>query len=96
MPDGGCLVSPFSISEQLSINPNTLGGVTMAGTKAGGQRAAETNKKKYGSDFYAKIGAKGGQNGKTGGFAAGDAGRERARIYGALGGRISRRTKKSA
>jgi uncharacterized protein len=68
----------------------------MAGTKAGGQAAAATNKKKYGSDFYAKIGAKGGRLGKTGGFAAGDAGRERARVYGAMGGRISRRTKKSA
>lgn len=73
----------------------TLGGVIMAGTKAGGMAAAATNKKKYGSDFYAKIGAKGGKNGKTGGFAAGEAGRERARVYGAIGGRISRRTKKA-
>jgi hypothetical protein len=68
----------------------------MAGTKAGGKAAASTNKQKYGSDFYAKIGDKGGKNGKTGGFAAGDAGRERARVYGAIGGRISRRTKKTA
>lgn len=68
----------------------------MAGTKAGGQAAAATNKKKYGSDFYAKIGAKGGKLGHTGGFAAGDEGRERARKYGAIGGRISRRTKKTA
>jgi hypothetical protein len=67
----------------------------MAGTKAGGERAAATNKKKYGSDFYAKIGAKGGTNGHTGGFAAGEEGRARARKYGAIGGRISRRTKKS-
>jgi len=67
----------------------------MAGTKAGGRAAAETNKKKYGPDFYAKIGAKGGQKGRTGGFAAGEAGRERARKYGAIGGHISRRTKKS-
>ena len=67
----------------------------MAGTKAGGQKAAATNKKKYGSDFYAEIGRRGGKNGKTGGFAAGDEGRERARKYGAIGGRISRRTKKS-
>lgn len=68
----------------------------MAGTKAGGQAAAKTNRAKYGSDFYSKIGAKGGKLGKTGGFAAGDAGRERARVYGAVGGRISRRSKKSA
>lgn len=64
----------------------------MAGTKAGGEAAAATNKKKYGSDFYAKIGAKGGRMGRTGGFAAN---RELARVAGAKGGRISRRTKKS-
>ena len=73
----------------LSIN---LGGYKMAGTKAGGQAAAATNKAKYGADFYAKIGAKGGQNGHTGGFAAN---RELARKAGAAGGRISRRTKKT-
>ncbi len=63
----------------------------MAGTKAGGKAAAATNKTKYGSDFYAKIGAKGGKNGRTGGFFAN---RELARLAGAKGGRISRRTKK--
>ncbi|HUB93011.1 MAG TPA: hypothetical protein VMB52_00750 [Verrucomicrobiae bacterium] len=68
----------------------------MAGTKAGGRAAAETNRKKYGADFYAKIGAKGGRMGHTGGFAAGEEGRRRARKYGAVGGRISRRTKKAA
>jgi general stress protein YciG len=65
----------------------------MAGTKAGGQAAAATNKTKYGADFYAKIGAKGGKLGKTGGFYAN---RELARKAGAIGGRISRRTKKAA
>lgn len=64
----------------------------MAGTKAGGVKAAMTNKAKHGSDFYAKIGAKGGKNGRTGGFAANP---ELARIAGAKGGRISRRTKKT-
>ena len=67
----------------------------MAGTKAGGRAAAETNKKKYGADFYARIGASGGRQGHTGGFAAGPEGHERARKYGAIGGKISRRTKKS-
>jgi hypothetical protein len=67
----------------------------MAGTKAGGKAAAATNKKKYGSDFYARIGASGGHNGRTGGFAAGEEGRERARKYGAIGGKISRRSKKN-
>jgi uncharacterized protein len=33
----------------------------MAGTVAGGLAAAEINKRKYGKDFYAKIGAKGGR-----------------------------------
>lgn len=42
----------------------------MSGTKIGGIKAALTNKKKHGSDFYARIGRKGGQNGHTGGFAA--------------------------
>lgn len=62
----------------------------MAGTREGGARAAATNKQKYGSDFYAKIGAKGGKKGRTGGFFAN---RELARIAGAKGGKISRRTK---
>lgn len=65
----------------------------MAGTKEGGKKAAAANKAKYGPDFYAKIGAKGGQKGTTGGFFAN---RELARIAGAKGGRISRRTKKTA
>lgn len=62
----------------------------MAGTKTGGKSAATTNKKKYGADFYARIGAMGGKKGRTGGFYAN---RELARIAGAKGGRISRRTK---
>src|SRR4051812_36488795 len=74
----------------------------MAGTKAGGQAAAATNKKKYGEDFYKVLGAKGGKKGRTGGFAStevgadGLTGRERARINGARGGRISRRGKATA
>jgi uncharacterized protein len=64
----------------------------MAGTKTGGKAAAETNKKKYGSDFYARIGREGGKLGRTGGFFAN---RELARAAGQKGGRISRRTKKT-
>ena len=64
----------------------------MAGTKTGGKSAANTNKTKYGADFYARIGAMGGKKGHTGGFAANH---ELARIAGAKGGRISRRTKKA-
>lgn len=62
----------------------------MAGTKAGGAKARETNKKKYGNDFYARIGSMGGKLGRTGGFYAN---RELAREAGRRGGRISRRTK---
>jgi len=64
----------------------------MAGTQDGGKAAATTNKEKYGADFYAKIGAKGGQKGRTGGFFAN---RELARLAGAKGGRISRRSKRA-
>jgi uncharacterized protein len=62
----------------------------MAGTKEGGARAAATNKAKYGSDFYARIGKSGGHVGRTGGFYAN---RDLARKAGAMGGRISRRGK---
>ncbi len=60
----------------------------MAGTKAGGRKAAITNKMKYGQDFYANIGRKGGTNGHLGGFAANP---ELAKIAGAKGGRKSKR-----
>lgn len=62
----------------------------MAGNKIGGLKAAETNKRKYGEDFYRLIAAKGGKNGHTGGFYAD---RELARTAGAKGGRISKRGK---
>ena len=61
----------------------------MAGTVAGGKKAALKNKAKD-PNFYAKIGAKGGRLGHTGGFAANP---ELARLAGAKGGRISRRRK---
>ena len=69
----------------------------MAGTLEGGRAAAKTNKKIYGKDFYAKIGAIGGSLSTTGGFASdkvgpdGLTGRERAREVGKIGGRKSRR-----
>lgn len=64
----------------------------MAGTAAGGKKASLTNIEKYGKDFYKRIGAMGGRNGHTGGFAANP---ELARIVGAKGGRKSKRGKKS-
>lgn len=60
----------------------------MAGTKAGGQKAAATNRARHGKDFYARIGADGGRKGTTGGFAAN---RDLAREAGRKGGMISRR-----
>lgn len=62
----------------------------MAGTKAGGLKAAVTNKIKHGKDFYAEIGRKGGKNGHTGGFASNP---ELAKIAGRIGGLKSKRGK---
>lgn len=62
----------------------------MAGTQAGGRRAAVTNKQRYGANFYEMIGRKGGKISKGGGFAMNP---ELARVAGAKGGRASRRTK---
>lgn len=68
----------------------------MAGTKAGGAKAAATNIKND-PDFYRKIGAIGGKISTTGGFASlkvgadGLTGLERAKVAGTVGGRISRR-----
>lgn len=61
----------------------------MSGTIAGGKKAAAKNLAKD-PNFYKRIGAMGGANGHTGGFAAN---RELARWAGAKGGRISRRGK---
>ncbi len=71
----------------------------MPGTILGGRKAAQTNKTRHGSDFYAKIGQKGGQLGTSGGFASAKVGKdnltgkERARQAGRLGGKVSRRRK---
>lgn len=69
----------------------------MSGTKIGAMKARQTNLERHGEDFYKRIGAKGGRNGTTGGFASnkvgedGLTGRERAVLAGAIGGHISRR-----
>lgn len=63
----------------------------MGGTITGGQKAAMSNKLKYGEDFYSRIGKVGGKLGHTGGFAANHA---LAREAGRKGGTISRRTKR--
>lgn len=60
----------------------------MSGTKNGGKKAADANRSKYGADFYARIGRKGGHKGRTGGFAANP---ELAKTAGSKGGKISKR-----
>lgn len=79
----------------------------MAGTLAGGKLAGQTNKKKYGEDFYMRIGSIGGKKGKTGGFYKATPCEDSNCFYnesepthlvrqcnGAKGGYKSRRTKK--
>lgn len=61
----------------------------MAGTKAGAKKASNTMKKRYGDDYYRRIGKVGGKNGRTGCFYAN---REVARSAGAKGSRISDRS----
>jgi hypothetical protein len=62
----------------------------MSGTREGGLKASNLVKKRYGNDFYKKIGSIGGKKSTGGGFAANP---ELARIAGAKGGKISKRTK---
>jgi len=62
----------------------------MAGNKAGGLKAAQTNIKRHGEDFYKKIGSMGGKKGHTGGFFANP---ELASRAGRLGGLRSKRGK---
>jgi general stress protein YciG len=60
----------------------------MTGTPTGGARAAATNKEKHGEDFYARIGRRGGSNGKGPDYKGGFAGnKELARLAGIKGGR---------
>lgn len=57
--------------------------------RAGGKKAAATNKQNWGEDFYGRIGATGGKISRGGGFS-GEEGRKRARIAGAKGGSLGR------
>lgn len=69
----------------------------MSGNKIGGLKVAQTNKRKYGEDYYVNIGRIGGMASNTGGFASnkvgadGLTGKERARLAGAVGGSKSKR-----
>lgn len=71
----------------------------MSGTSTGGVKAAQTNKTRYGSDFYRIIGAKGGSISRGGGFAQDNRTilqklmgvPKLASVAGAKGGHISKR-----
>jgi hypothetical protein len=73
----------------------------MAGSVAGGKKAAQTNKARQGNDFYKRIGSIGGQRGRTGGFAYPllcdcdykEDLHKKASCSGYKGGIVSRRTK---
>lgn len=71
----------------------------MSGNTIGGVKTAKTNIKRYGQDYYKRIGAMGGKISRGGGFASnivgadGLTGAERARKAGAKGGRKSRKNK---
>lgn len=65
----------------------------MSGTREGGKLAAETNRERYGANYYAELGRVGGRACVPKGFAANP---ELARRAGAKGGAISRRSKNEA
>lgn len=65
----------------------------MAGTPAGGRKAAATNKYRYGFNFYKQIGRKGGKISRGGGFQMN---RDLAVEAGRKGGKASRRGKVTA
>lgn len=64
----------------------------MSGTKQGGQKTAQTNKEKYGENYYKELGRKGGlvNHRETRYFTLH---RDIASIAGIKGGKISKRGK---
>lgn len=74
----------------------------MSGNKIGGLKTAKVNVKKYGKDFYKRIGAIGGRKSRGGGFASdkigkdGLTGHERARFAGMVGGKATRTSHKAS
>jgi uncharacterized protein len=64
----------------------------MAGSPSGGKKAAETNKQRYGKDFYKIIGHYGGKISRGGGFTN----HEVAVRAGRKGGKASRRPSRQA
>ena len=64
----------------------------MAGNRQGGLKAAKTNKQRYGTNFYERIGKIGGKISTGGGFAKNP---ELAKIAGRKGGKASQRKRKA-
>lgn len=62
----------------------------MSGSRSGGLKAAETNKQRYGRDWYRKIGKLGGKACVPKGFAVNP---ELAKRAGSIGGKLSKRGK---
>lgn len=64
----------------------------MSGTKKGGLKAAATNKKRYGDNFYVIVGGSGGASHSKGGFKyMAEHDPQRLRSLGSKGGSKSRR-----
>ena len=63
----------------------------MAGNQLQGLKARDTNRARYGDDWYARIGAKGGSKGNADGVLKGFAvmPKDKVRATGAKGGRAS-------
>lgn len=62
----------------------------MAATREGGLKTARTIKRRYGTDYYVRIGAIGGKLGRTGGFYGN---RQLATAAGRIGGMSGSRNK---
>lgn len=60
----------------------------MAGNHAGGEKTAETVKKRYGDAYFKRIGALGGKKSKGGGFSRVDGLASRAGRLGGMNSRI--------
>lgn len=59
----------------------------MAGTRIGGLKTAKTVKKRYGKNFYKRMGSIGGKLSHKGGFGANP---DLARKAGSIGGRVGK------
>lgn len=63
----------------------------MGGTRAGGIKAAQKCKERYGENFYRQAGKLGGAKSRGGGFAYN---KDKAKIAGKIGGKLSHLRKK--